>query len=327
MTIVVWPLDDDETQPLMLRIPRHWIGPIAAAAGDVPVIGAAGIDDAAAAASDATGWIGALAPELLDRAPKLRWLQAPTISLEALQFPELESSDVVVTNMRNIYDDHIANHVIALLLAHCRQLPRFFRQQLRHEWSSGYVDNRAIDPADLTVLIQGLGGIGSELARRLTVFGPHVIGVDPQAEAAPQGVHELARPHQLDELLGRADVVVVAAPQTPETIGSWGEPRFRAMREGAYFINIARGPMVHLDALERALIEGWIGGAALDVTDPEPLPADSALWTMDNVLITPHSAGAGPGTDQRRLDVVTDNVGRFVSGTPLRNVADLARGY
>jgi phosphoglycerate dehydrogenase-like enzyme len=327
MTIVVWPLAGDESQLPMLRIPREWIGPIAEAAVGAPVVAAPNSETALAAAPAATGWIGALTPELFAAAPDLRWLQAPTISLEALEFPALNASAVQVTNMRNIYDDHIATHVVAVFLAHCRQLPRFWRQQQRHEWISGYVDNRALDPADLTVVIQGLGGIGAEIARRLVPFGPNVIGVDPQREVAPEGVHRLARPDELDALLPHADAVIVAAPQTPDTLGAWGEIRFRAMKPSAYFVNIGRGPIVRTDALERALREGWIAAAAIDVADPEPIPADSPLWDLDNLLITPHSAGAGPHVAERRLAVVTGNVARFVAGEPLLHVVDLARGY
>jgi phosphoglycerate dehydrogenase-like enzyme len=327
MTIVVWPLAGDESQLPMLRIPHEWVGPITEAAGGAPVTPAGDHDAALAAAPSATGWIGALTPELLAAAPNLRWLQAPTISLEALAFPALDASTVQVTNMRNIYDDHIATHVMAVFLAHCRQLPRFWRQQQRNEWISGYVDNRALDPADLTVVIQGLGGIGAEIARRLVPFGPHVIGVDPQRAAPPEGVHRLARPDELDALLPQADAVIVAAPQTPETLGSWDETRFRAMKRSAYFVNIGRGPIVRTDALERALREGWITAAAIDVADPEPIPADSPLWELDNLLITPHSAGAGPHVAERRLGVVTENVRRFVADEPLLHVVDLARGY
>lgn len=323
----MWPLEGEPSQPAMLQLPRAWVEPIRAAAAPLQVIAPESPEAALSAAAGAHGWIGALTPELFRAATALRWLQAPTISLEALQFDELNTSTVTVTNMRHIYDDHIANHVIALFLAHCRELPRFWRQQQRREWISGYIDSRALDPAQLTVLIQGLGGIGSELARRLRVFGPRVIGVDPQRDAAPEGVDELARPAQLPALLGRADAVIVAAPQTPETLGMYDEAMFRRMKPNAFFVNIGRGPIVREAALERALREGWIAAAAIDVVEAEPLPPTSPLWALDNLMITPHCAGAGPFGQERRLAVIVDNVKRFAAGHALANVVDLARGY
>ena len=140
----------------------------------------------------------------------------------------------------------------------------------------------------------GLGGIGAEVARRLAPFGPTILGVDPKVTTAPPGVAELHRPDRLTDLLPRADAVIICAPQTPETTGLFDEAMFRRMKPSAYFINIGRGKIVRLAALERALAEGWIAGAGVDVFETEPLPAESPLWGMENVIITPHSAGHGP---------------------------------
>jgi phosphoglycerate dehydrogenase-like enzyme len=186
---------------------------------------------------------------------------------------------------------------------------------------------RVLDPAAMTVLVMGLGGIGSEVTRRLAVFGPRIIGVDPKVEQPPAGVAELARPDRLADLLPRADAVIICAPQTPETTGLFDEALFRRMQPTAIFINIGRGKIVRLDALERALTEGWIAGAGLDVFETEPLPGSSRLWEMENVIITPHTAGFGPHTEERRLGVIVDNVRRFVTGEPLANVTDKERWY
>jgi phosphoglycerate dehydrogenase-like enzyme len=227
--------------------------------------------------------------------------------------------------MRDIYNDHIANHVLALLLAYCRDLPRLIRRQRDGRWAADEVIVH--DPAAMTLLVLGLGGIGAEVVRRAAVFGPTIIGIDPKLSIAPAGVTELARPDRLAELLPRADVVIVCAPQTPATTGLFDEALFRRMRSTAYFINIGRGKIVQLAALERALAEDWIAGAGLDVFETEPLPPTSSLWQRDNVIITPHVAGYGPHTDERRLAIVLDNVRRFVAGQPLVNVADKRRWY
>ena len=315
MTLVIWPQQS-----------AAWVGAIREAAGAMPVVAPASEAEALSAAREAEGWIGRLTPELLAAAPRLRWLQAPSISLESVVFPELVDSDVTLTNMRHIYDDHIANHVLALLLALCRDLPRLMRRQIAGEWAPG-AEVRVRDPARMTLLILGLGGIGAEVARRAAVFGPTIVGVDPQVAAPPPGVGELVRPDRLTELLPRADAAIICAPQTPETTGLFDEALFRRMKPGALFINIGRGKIVRLAALERALAEGWIAGAGLDVFETEPLPADSPLWRMENVIITPHCAGHGPGTEERRLGVVLDNVRRFVAGQPLATVTDKARWY
>ena len=314
MSLVIWPPQSAE-----------WVEAIRQAAGDTPVVTPVNEADALAAAPEAEGWIGRLTPDLLAAAPRLRWLQAGSISLESVVFPELIASDVMLTNMRDIYNDHIANHVLALFLALCRDLPRLMRRQAAREWAPETVAVR--DPARMTALVMGLGGIGREVARRLAVLGPAIVGVDPKLAEPPPGVVELARPERLADLLPRADAVIICAPLTPETMGLFDEALFRRMRSSALFINIGRGKIVSLAALERALVDGWIAGAGLDVFEMEPLPSSSPLWAMENVIITPHTAGFGPETDERRLRVVLENTRRFVAGEALLNVADKARWH
>lgn len=315
MSLVIWPQQSPE-----------WVAAIREAAGEMPVVAPDDEGAARAAARDAEGWIGRLTPELFEHAPRLRWQQSPSISLESIVFPDLIDSDVILTNMRDIYNDHIATHVLALLLAHCRDLPRLLRHQLAREWvSSERV--AVLDPADLTIVVLGLGGIGTEVTRRLAPFGPTIIGVDPKVTTTPPDVADLYTPDHLPALLPRADVVIVCAPQTPETTGLFDEAMFQRMQPTSFFINIGRGKIVKLAALERALAEGWIAGAGLDVFETEPLPAASPLWAMENVIITPHSAGYGPHTDDRRLRVVLENVRRFVAGRALVNVTDKTRWY
>jgi len=315
VTLVIWP-----------EMPQDEVAAIREVAGIMEVVAPTSEAAAREAAPQAEGWIGKLTPELMEHAPRLRWNQSPTISLESVIFSDLVASDVVLTKMRDIQNDHISTHVLALLLGYCRDLPRLIRRQVAREWAE-WDDVKVLDPGEMTILVLGLGGIGAEVTRRLAPFGPTIIGVDPKVTTAPPDVAELYGPDQLTALLPNADAVIICAPQTPETTGLFDEAMFRLMKPTAYFINIGRGKIVRLAALERALGEGWIGGAGLDVFETEPLPTESPLWAMENVTITPHSAGYGPHIEERRLRVVLENVRRFVAGQPLVNVADKSLWY
>src|SRR3954454_19306959 len=315
VSLVIWPPQSAD-----------WVAAIREAAGDVAVVAPEDEAAALAAGAGAEGWSGRLNPERLEHAPRLRWLQSPSISLESVIFPDLVASDVTLTNMRDIYNDHIATHVLALFLAHCRDLPRLIRRQIARDWARGEAV-QVLDPAEMTVLVLGLGGIGAEVTRRLAPFGSTILGVDPKVTTAPPDVAEVFTPDQLPDLLPRADAVIICAPQTPETTGLFDEALFPRMQPPAYFINIGPGKIVRLPVLDRALAEVWMAGAGLDVFETEPLPAESPLWGMDNVVITPHSAGYGPHLEERRLRVVLENVRRFVAGQPLVNVADKTLWY
>ena len=317
MTLVIWP-----------EIPAHEVAAIreAAGVGVMEVVAPTSAAEALAAAPQAEGWIGKLTSELLEHAPRLRWNQSPTISLESVVFPDLAASEVVLTKMRDIQNDHISTHVMALLLGYCRDLPRLLRRQIAREWATE-AQVAVLDPAEMTVLVLGLGGIGAEVTRRLAPFGATILGVDPRVRSGLPSVAEFHTPDRLAGLLPRADAVIICAPQTPETTGLFDEALFRRMKQSAYFINIGRGKIVRLAALERALAEGWIAGAGVDVFETEPLPTESPLWDMEQVVITPHSAGYGPHLEARRLRVVLENVRHFVAGEPLENVADKALWY
>ena len=334
MNIVVWP-----------EQPQPWIDAIGKVAGAARIETPANEAEAGAAASSAHAWIGKITPSLFEGAPHLRWLQTMSTSLEHVIFPALAASDVTLTNMRHIYDDHISTHALTMFLSLCRDFPRLMRRQMAGIWTpkeredtkavvAAHLRDRANagvevrDPADMTVAIVGLGGIGAELGRRLAFLGSTVVGVDPKVDSAPPGVSEVVKPEALPEVLARVDAVIVCAPLTPETTGWFDEAMFRKMRPQALFINVGRGKIVKLAALERALSEGWIAAAALDVFETEPLPADSPLWKMERVLVTPHLAWiGGPRTAARQIDIVLENVRRFVAGEPMINVVDKSRGY
>jgi phosphoglycerate dehydrogenase-like enzyme len=267
-------------------------------------------------------------PSLLARAPRLRWLQAPQAAPPAgFYHRELIDHPVVVTNFREIYNDHIGAHVMAFVLAFARGLHRYLPLQLRREWRPGPLDTGVVHLPEATALVVGVGGIGSETARLAAAFGMRVLGVDARRGDAPPGVSRLERPEALDALLPEADFVILTVPHTPETEGLMDRARFRRMKRGAFFINIGRGMTTRLDDLVAALRAGEIAGAALDVFEQEPLPAEHPLWTTPNVLITPHTAGYGPYLDERRYAILLDNARRFLAGQPLRNVVDKARWF
>ena len=313
------------------------------AAAPMSVVNAVTEDGALRAIADADALFGYLPPALLRAAKKLRWVQAPTASMEKFLYPELAASPVVVTNMRGIFSDVIADHVFGFILCFAKNLHVYLRQQLQGVWHMlgrdanelpGYggpgevhpSDRAAITLADGTLGVVGLGGIGAEVARRGLAFGMRVLGVDPKIAEAPPGVW-LFRPEQLDEVLGKSDFVVIAAPHTPETTKLFNRERIRKMKRSAYLINVGRGVIVDLADLTAALEAGEIAGAGLDVFETEPLPANHPLWRMENVIITPHCAAASPRVPERHLETLLDNLKRFVAGAPLRNVVDKAKWF
>lgn len=311
------------------------------AAGAMTVVQARDEAEAVREIADADALFGYLTPALLRAAPRLRWAQAPTASMEKYLYPELVAAPVVVTNMRGIFSDVIADHVFGFILCFAKNFHLYIRQQLRGVWHMlgrdpgelpGYggpgevhpSDLRAITLADSTLGIIGLGGIGAETARRGLAFGMRVVAVDPVAATAPEGV-TLWRPDRLDDLLGASDFVVIAAPHTPDTARLMNRERLRKMKRTAYLINVGRGAIVDLADLTAALQAGEIAGAGLDVFEIEPLPPGHPLWAMENVIITPHTAAASPRVPERHLETLLDNVRRFVAGQPLRNVVDKTR--
>jgi phosphoglycerate dehydrogenase-like enzyme len=302
---------------------REWARRLAAAVPELEIIAPETMEGAEQAIAMAEGAFGRIPPALLARADKLRWLQAPQIAPPAgYYYRELIEHPVVITNQRGIFNDHIGAHVMGFVLAFARGLHVYLPQQLRREWRKMPRDTGTVHLPEATALIVGVGGIGAEVARLAQAFGMHVIGVDERRAAPPEGVAELHRAAALDELLPRADFVILTVPHTPETEGFMNRARFQHMKRGAFFINIGRGLTTRLDDLVAALEAGEIAGAALDVFEQEPLPADHKLWTMPGVLITPHTAGYGPYLDERRYEILSDNCRRFLAGQELRNIVD-----
>lgn len=317
---------------------------IAAAAGPMQVVNAASGDEAAAALADAEAFFGKLTPPLLALASRLRWVQAPTASLEHYIFPELVDHPCVLTNMRGLYSDVIAEQVFGYILCFARNLHLYVRNQLSARWAPvGGEDQRvsltmgpgvvnSIDRAhrplgDTTLGIVGLGSIGGAVARLGLAFGMRIVAVDPVRTEAPEGVWGLWKPERLPDLLAASDYVVIAAPHTPATEQLFRRPQLLQMKRSAYLINVGRGAIVDLDDLTAALQAGEIAGAGLDVFAVEPLPPDHPLWSLPNVILTPHIAGYSPQIAARHLDLLLDNIGRFLRGELLRNVVDKGRWF
>jgi phosphoglycerate dehydrogenase-like enzyme len=321
VTLLMLPPQNDKS--------RDWGRRIAAAHPDLEVIAPETPEGAEQAIAMADAAYGTIPPALLARADKLRWLQAPQAAPPAgYYYPELISHPVQITNFREIYNDHIAAHIMSFVLAFARGLQIYLPQQLRREWKPApREDGTVVHLPEATALIVGVGGIGGEAARLAAAFGMRVIGVDERRAEKPPGVAELHRAAALDDLLPRADFVILTVPHTPETEGFMNRARFRRMKKSAFFINIGRGMTARLDDLVAALEAGEIAGAALDVYEKEPLPADHKLWTMPGVLLTPHTAGHGPYLDDRRYEVFSDNCRRFLAGQALRNVVDKSRWF
>ena len=303
---------------------RDWAARLAAAMPEVAVVVAEDAQQAEQAVADADAAFGTLPAPLLEKATRLRWLQAPHAAPPAGYYhPNLIAHSVVVTNFREIYNDHIAAHIMAYVLAFARGLHRYFPQQLSREWRPSTPRNSGVLYLPETTAL-GVGGIGAETARLAAGFGIRVIGTDARRSTPPPGMLELHAADALDALLPRADFVVLTVPHTPVTEGFMHRERFQRMKRSAFFINIGRGKTTRLGDLVAALAAGEIAGAGLDVFEQEPLPAEHPLWTMPGVIITPHTAGYGPYLDERRYEIILENCRRFVAGEPLRNVVDKA---
>jgi phosphoglycerate dehydrogenase-like enzyme len=269
--------------------------------------------------------VGRLPSGLLELAPRLRWYQAMTAGVDRVPDALLRAHSLIVTSARGHNAGAVAEHVIWALLALARQARTLHRSQDAGRWER-------LTPGELagtTLGIAGYGAIGEQVARRARAFEMRVIGTRRSARPGDTDalLDELLPPHRLDDLLARSDAVVVAVPLTAETRGLFGASAFKRMQQHAYLIDVSRGGVVDGTALAEALTAGTIAGAAIDVADPEPLPADSPLWAMENVIITPHISGSSAAFNERAVDFFLQNLRRFQAGEPLLNVVDPERGY
>lgn len=314
------------------------------AAGPMRVVNARDTATAETEIVDADAFFGKLTPELLSRAKKLRWVQSPTASLEHYLFPELVEHPCVLSNMRGLFSDVIADHVMGFVICFARNFHRYIRQQAQRKWEPfggeaertnfatgpgvmSEIDRNHRQLSDCTLGVIGVGNIGGEIARRAQAFGMSLVGIDAVHRTLPGVINDIWPVERLPDLLRASDFVVIAAPHTPETYKLFRLAQFEQMKRSAYLINIGRGVIVDLADLTCALETGLIAGAGLDVFETEPLPSDHALWEMENVIITPHVAGASPRIAERHTETLLENIRRFVAGQEPSTLVDKRRWF
>lgn len=270
---------------------------------------------------------GGFPRELLPQARALRWLQQWSAGSDwLLRHPEIAALELVITTASGVHAVPISEQIIGYLLMFARGLHRAVRAQQRGErWRPER--SEVFELAGKRMLLVGVGAIGTRTALLARAHGMHVEGIRRDPTRSAEGIEAMYGQDQLRERLPHADIVVVTVPLSRETHGLIGEQELRAMRQSAYLVNIGRGATIDEAALIRALHEGWIAGAGLDVFAQEPLPPESPLWAMENVIITSHYSGITPAYDERAVEIFLDNLARYRSGQPLRNLVDKQVGY
>jgi phosphoglycerate dehydrogenase-like enzyme len=278
------------------------------------------------AAADAA--IGVCSGELLTQAKQLQWIQWPAAGVDrCVQQPLLRERNVLLTNLQRTMGPSMAEHVLGLMLALSRHLDYFLKEQQQARWAREESTPQLADLDGKTVLVVGLGGIGTEVARRANALGMRVVATRASGRVGPDFVSYVGLPDELLKLAKDADFVVNCAPLTPQTTGIFNREFFATLKPGAYFISVGRGRSTVTADLIAALESGHLAGAGLDVVDPEPLPAESPLWHLPNVIITPHVSANTPVSADQRNFVLVENLRRYAAGEPMLSVVDLERGY
>jgi phosphoglycerate dehydrogenase-like enzyme len=285
--------------------------------------------DAIAAAPRADALVGFCTADILASGAHVQWIQLMSAGVErCVSVPAVPERDLLVTNMAKVGGPVMAEHVMAMTLALARGLQTYVREQEAGRWNADAVgDEGSLALQGKTLLVAGLGGIGTEVARRAHAFDMRIIATRASNKPAPSYVSHVGPPEELLTLLREADVIVNALPLTADTRGVFDARAFAAMKPKALFINVGRGSTVVTAELVRALSDKRLGGAGLDVTDPEPLPADSPLWKMSNVIITPHVSTDSDFGSERHWLIARENLRRYVAGEPMLSVVDVKRGY
>lgn len=260
---------------------------------------------------------------LLDGAPRLRWIQTTNAGANVLNFADLVPRGVVVTNNSGAQAPNLAEHIMALMYAFARSLPALMRAQQRHEWVR---TPGRFELHEQTLCVVGLGDIGLELAKRAAGVGMRVTGVRRRDLPVPEFVERVALMESMDEVIAEADHVAICLPLTERTRYLFDTRRLGQLKRGAYIYNVGRGDIIEQDVMIDLLRSGHLGGAGLDVVTPEPLPADSPLWDLENVIITNHTGGS-PARRDRMIGLLLENIARFQADEPLLNVVDPAEGY
>ncbi len=286
-----------------------------------------GVKDAVPHAADTDVILGVLPERLLAAAPKLRWVHATASGVDMFMYPAFKQSDVILTGEKGLVGGHLADTGFGLLLALTRQIHTAIKLGTDAWPQREAMRAKEIELEGLTMGIVGFGGTGRAMARRAAGFGMKLLALDEMAVPGGDGLDEVWPTSRLGELLAASDVVAICCPLTEVTSRLFDDAAFAAMKPGAILVNVTRGEVVDGDALVRALESGRLGGAALDVIDGEPLPADHAIWGFDNVAMTPHTAGASQLRAGRNIARFVDNIGRFKRGEELVGVVDKQAGY
>jgi phosphoglycerate dehydrogenase-like enzyme len=314
---------------LVLNAQPARVAELQAAAPGVQLLLANDAAEAVKLAKDADAALGLCTPELLAAGPGIRWIQAYSAGVErCVTVPALRERGVLLTNMQRVAGPVMAEHVMAMMLAYARGLQFFIPERAAGRWSREVPESvRMVTLEGKTVLVVGLGGIGVEVAKRAHSLGMRVIATRASGREGPAFVSYVGLPDELVKLAAEADFVVNTVPLTPATTGMFDAKFFAAVKPGAFFVNVGRGRSVVQSELVAALKIGRLGGAGLDVTDPEPLPADSPLWQMQNVILTPHVSANSDVDDGVRFAIAAENLRRYVAGDKLLSVVDVAKGY
>ena len=264
-------------------------------------------------------------PDVAKRAPNLRWIQFTSAGVDHLWNPTLRDANIIVTSTKGIHGIPMPEFVLSCILMFAKGWPRLLQQQRDHQWSKFMVE----EVYGKTLVSIGVGEIGKGIGRLARAFGMRIIGVRRREDTqdVPPEMDEIFPMSRLLQVLPRADYVVASLPLTAKTRGCLTEEVFRAMKSSVVFVNVGRGKTVDEQALVRSLREGWIQGAALDVFAGEPLPPDSPLWDVPNLLISPHMGSDTAMYTDRMTEVLYDNLSRYAQGQPLRNVIDPGEGY
>lgn len=271
-----------------------------------------------------------LRPEQFRWAKKLQWIHSTAAGVKQLMYPELQRSGIAVTKASGVHSVAIAEHTLGVMLAMARRFPDAFRYQARSHWAQQEIWDAPIHPRELQgqlLLLIGFGAVGREVAKRARGLGMKIHAVTRSGRGDTELAESIHPAMELERVLGEADFVVLAAPETSETFHMIGARQLAAMKPTAYFINVARGSLVDEAALIAALEKRAIAGAALDVAEQEPLPPESQLWKLDNIFITPHLSAASESLWTKQGDLLLENLDRWFSGRELINRVDLDRGY
>jgi phosphoglycerate dehydrogenase-like enzyme len=307
----------------------------------VELVNADTTSDARAAAATADAVLGFCEEAVLAQSPGVRWVQTYNAGVErCLTSDVFRQRGIVLTNMQRIAGPVMAEHVMALVLAHARGLAGYVMAQREGKWARGVNaanwtpfnassdgEQPAFTLAGKTILIVGYGGVGSETAKRAQAFGMRIIAIRNSKADLPPGVTKMGLPADLPTYVKEADIVVDTLPLTAETRGMFDAAIFGAMKKTAFFVNVGRGGTVVTEALMKALQDGAIGGAGLDVVDPEPVPEGHPLWKTPRLILTPHVSADSDVDEDVRWLLIRENLRRFVAGGKMLSVVDATRGY